>query len=311
MPSRRQQVLELQHGDGFAVRQQQLALGGAVGGVEQVGHDREQAADALGGQLQQPAVLEAGDQLAVHDLRRVHAAALEQPGEDRHQGDAGAIDLDAEVQREAPAFGVADADVVVADRLDRAGAEILVDLVAPAQRLQRRNPLGDEGLPALRGVAPPIDMDHAAFGGGAPGDAHLVEAVLAQHGEGRGFALRVAPDEAGGGGALTLSLDADELPLVVGGHEHAVVVEVDRQRVDALHPAEIVGSLHGPQPQDWGERAFEDDGLRLRGDGRGPAGRRMRMAEMSLAAAGADWGIGLERAARSGRWGIGGGGAGG
>ena len=104
VPPRRQQVLEIQHAGGFAVRQQQLALGGAVGGVEQVGHDREQAADALGRQLQEPAVLEAGDQLAIDDLRRVDAAALEQAGEDGHQGDAGAIDLDAEVQRERARF---------------------------------------------------------------------------------------------------------------------------------------------------------------------------------------------------------------
>ena len=70
-------------------------------------------------------------------------------------------------------------------------------------------------LPAFGGVAAPIDVDHAAFGGGALGDAHLVEAVLAQHGErprlrrrgrgGRSWRWRHRPG----------SLDADELALVV------------------------------------------------------------------------------------------------
>ena len=81
---------------------------------------------------------------------RVHAAAVEQPGEDRHQRDAGAVDLDAEIEREAAAFGVADADVVFADRLHAARAEILVDLVAPAERLQRRHPVGDEAPASVR-----------------------------------------------------------------------------------------------------------------------------------------------------------------
>ena len=142
------------------------------------------------------------------------------------------------------------------------------------ERLQGRDPLGDEGLPAFGGVAAAIDVDHAALGGGALGDAHLVEAVLAQDGQRGGFRLAVAADEARRGRRLAGALDPHELALVVGRHEHAVIVEID-----------VSASMRCMRPKSSGhsmlrsrstgvERALEDDGLRLRDDRRGRGGGR-------------------------------------
>ena len=104
LPARGDQVLQIQHaGCGGGVQHHGLA-GGAAGGLDQVVHHRQQAGDPVGRQLEDAAVVEAGDDLAVDDPSRGHAAAFVQAHEDRQQRVAGAVDLDAEIEREsAPA----------------------------------------------------------------------------------------------------------------------------------------------------------------------------------------------------------------
>ena len=104
-----------------------------------------------------------------------------------------------------------------------------------------------KACPLLGGVAAAVDVDHAAAGGAGVGDAHLGEAVLADGGEGGGFAFAVAADEAG-------VAQADELALVVGRDGDAVVVEVDDESVHLGHAAEIVrgspcGGAGAPGPR--------------------------------------------------------------
>ena len=62
--------------------------------------DSEQATDPLRRKLQDAAVLQASDQLAIDDLRRLDAATIEQARQDRQQRDARAIHLDTEIERE-------------------------------------------------------------------------------------------------------------------------------------------------------------------------------------------------------------------
>ena len=187
VPPRGQQVFEVEQAGSLGGLELEAAVGGAPSRIDQVRHHGQQTADALGRQLEDAAVVQAGDELAIGDEGRVHAAAVEQAREDGQQRHAGAVDLDAEIERERAGFAgagarrghVADAEVVLADRLHRARPELLVDPVAPAQRHQHRHALAHEPLPAFGGVAAAEQVDDTALGARGVRHPHLVEAVLA------------------------------------------------------------------------------------------------------------------------------------
>jgi hypothetical protein len=261
VPAGGQQVFEVEDAGGFGGGELDDVFAGAAGGVEQVGHDGEEAADAFGGEFEDAAVVERGEEFAVDDLGGFHAAAVEQAGEDGEQGDAGAVDLDAEIEREAAGRGVGDADVGFADGLDDAGAEFLVDLVLPAEDLECRDAAGDEGLPAFRGIAAAEDVGEAAAGGGAFGEAHLGEAVGGDHRQGRGFGGAVAADEGLGLEAALDGFGLDELTFVLGGGERAAVVEIDGEGVDALHLAHFVRAVDPAQAQDRDGGGLDEGGV--------------------------------------------------
>ena len=95
--------------------------------------------------------------------------------------------------------------------LTRRGPKSRVDLVAPAERLQRREAFGDEALPGFGGVAAAEDEDQPAFFGLAGGHPHLHETVLADGVQRGGFgACGRAGRRPGRPG-----VGADELPVVV------------------------------------------------------------------------------------------------
>ena len=83
LPPRGQKVLKVQHACGFGVRQQQPAICGATGGINEVGHHGEEAPNAFRRQFQDAAIIEAGDEFAIDNLRCGDTAAIKQAGEDR------------------------------------------------------------------------------------------------------------------------------------------------------------------------------------------------------------------------------------
>ena len=200
LPAGGEQVLQLQHGDGLALRQHEGRVAGLGGRFDQVAHDGEQPADALGRQLQHAAVIEAGDEVFADDLRRLDPAALVQAGQDGQQGVADAVDLDAQFQREPAGAGVGYLGVIQAHRLGEARAEIGVDLAAPAHRLQSGDALGEETVPLLAGIAVAEDEDAAPLQRARVGDAELDEAVLPQRLGDGGFGVEVAAHEGRAGG---------------------------------------------------------------------------------------------------------------
>ena len=202
LPAGGDEVLQVEHGRCLGGVQHQFLAGAAACRLDQVVHHRQQAPDALGRQLEDAAILEAGDQLAIDDPRRGDAAALAQADEDRQQRMADPVDLDAEVEREAAMRRIGEAHVARADGADESRTETGVDQAAPTDRLQRRQPLGDEALPALGGVAAAEDEDQPALRRLALGHAHLHEAVLAEGVEDGGLGGAVAADEDGAGRRL-------------------------------------------------------------------------------------------------------------
>ena len=97
-----------------------------------------------------------------------------------------------------------------------------------------------------------MDEDRAALGGGAFGNSHLAEAILAQGIERGGLGGAVAADEARVAGRVAHVMHAHELAFVIGGRENAVIVEIDRQRVDGPRAAGVVGALDLAQAQHRG-----------------------------------------------------------
>ena len=196
LPARRQQVFEVEHAGRFGIRQQQASIRGATRRIDQVGHHREQAPDALRRKFEDPAVIETRDQFAIDDPRRVVTAPVEHARKDRQQRDPGAVDLDPEIEREFARLRIGDSHVIIADHLDVAGSEIPVDQVAPAERLERRHAIVDEALPTCGSVAAALDIDHAALRRRAFGDPDLIEPGLVQDIDRGGLAGAVAAHEA-------------------------------------------------------------------------------------------------------------------
>ncbi len=260
LPARGEHVLEFEHGGGSTDGQDQRLLGGAAGGFDKVAHDGEQAADALGRELDDAAVLHAGDQLVADDLRRIDAAACQQMFEDGQQRVAHAVDLDAEFEREIALVGILDRDVDIADIIRELRAEIGVDAALPAERVELGHAHGDEMVPLRGGFRATEDHDALAAGGFAVGHAHLNEAVRAQHIQGGGLGGDVAADE----GDVAGGFEADELGIVRAVHAHAAIVEIQGQHVDHALAAGIIRGLQAAQAQHRGGGTLMHGRTRLR-----------------------------------------------
>ena len=163
LPACGDQILQVEHVGGGGGVQHHGVAGGASGCLDQIVHHREQSGDAFGRQPQDAPVVEAGDDLTVDDPGGCHAAAFAQAHQDRQQRVAGAFDLDAEIEREAAVRRVGDPHVAEADGFDQARAELAVDAVAPTQRLECGEAVGDETLPGLGGVAATEDEHQPAL----------------------------------------------------------------------------------------------------------------------------------------------------
>ena len=128
----------------------------------------------------------------------------------------------------------------------RRGPNVGVDLVAPAKRLQCRQAFGDKALPGFRGIAATKDKHQPALRCLAGRHPHLHKAVLADGVITRSRLGRpVAAHEDRPAGVV----DSDELPIIVERDDGAVVVELQQQRVERLHPAKLVGAGEARQPQ--------------------------------------------------------------
>ena len=206
------------------------------------------------GQLQDAAVGEAGDHLAIDDPGRRDATTLAQPQQDRQQWMARAVNLDAEVEREFSAWRIGDPHVALPDRSNQARTERAVDLVLPAERLQCRKALGDKALPGFRGVAATKGKYHAALRCLAGSHPHLHKAVTTDGVNHGSLPRPVAAREDRPAGIV----DSDELPIIVEWDDRAAVIEFHQQGIERSHPAELVWAGEARQPQHGRERPIDD-----------------------------------------------------
>ena len=171
--------------------QHQLLAGGAAGGLDQVVHHRQQPGDPLGRQLQDAAVVQAGDDLAIDDPRRRHAAALAQAQQDRQQRMPRAIDLDAEIEREPPALARRATRMSQAptDSTRRGPKSLSIRWRQPSA-CSAGSRSATKRLPGFRGVAAAEHEHHAALRRLAAGHPHLHQAVVADRVERGGLAGR-------------------------------------------------------------------------------------------------------------------------
>ena len=133
LPAGGENILEVKHIGGLPGIQLQAAVRRSMRRFREVLHHRQQTGNALRRQLQDAAVVEAGDHLAADDPGLGHAATVLQTQQDGQERMACSVDVDAQVQGEPAAGRVRHPHVANAIGRRDARAKCLIDLVAPAE----------------------------------------------------------------------------------------------------------------------------------------------------------------------------------
>ena len=254
LPAGGEDIFEVQHIGGLPGIQFQPVIRRAACRLRQVVHHRQQARHTLRRQLQDTAIVQAGDDLAADNARPIHTAAFLQAQKDGQKRVPRPVDVDAEVQRKSAAGGIRHPHIADAVGCRDAGSERFVDLIAPAQAGQGRQPLRDEGLPVLRRVLPPEDENKTALRRLSSGHAHLHQTVLAHRFLCSGLALAIAADKL----RAIRRVRPDKLTFVVERDRHTAVVEFQQQGIELLHSPALVRARKAGQPQDRGHRPIDN-----------------------------------------------------